>query len=223
MSNPLHTRVTRIVMGSIHALLDKAENVAPAAVLMQSVREIEQVADEVRAELGLAAANRHLAQQQRSNLSKEYDSLTVALTAALGDKRDDLAKSAIARQLDIEAQLPPLDAKVETLTQQTQELSGFVDTLMGKKREMEAAIRAFENAHQQADTTTANPAATGSTREAKIDAAQNAFDTLYQRQTGLDVAGQGTPLAQATQLNELHNLVRENTINARLAALKAKP
>ena len=222
MSDALHSRVTRIVMGSVHALLDKVENVAPASVFMQSVREIEQVADEVRAELGLVAANHYLAQQQRSSLDKEYNKLTSALSVALGDNRDDLAKSAIARQMDIETQLPILDASLATLVQQTQELSGFVDALVGKKREMEAAIHAFETSRQRPDKTNASPAGSSNTWTAKIEAAKNTFDTLYQNQTGLNVAGHSIPLAQTTQLNELHGLVRENTINERLAALKAK-
>jgi phage shock protein A len=63
----------------------------------------------VRAELGLVAANRHLAQQQHLRLNREHDALGVALTTALQEARDDLAKTAIARQIDIEAQLPILE------------------------------------------------------------------------------------------------------------------
>ena len=39
---------------------------------------------------------------------------------------------------------------------------------------------------------------------------------------GLDLAGRGTSLEQTAKLKELGDLVRENKINERLAALKAK-
>jgi phage shock protein A len=54
-----------------------------------------------------------------------------------------------------------------------------------------------------------------------VQAAQSAFDRTYQRQTGLEAAGRGATLEQATRLRELNDLARENKISERLAALKA--
>jgi phage shock protein A len=55
-----------------------------------------------------------------------------------------------------------------------------------------------------------------------LHAAQSAFDRTYQRQTGLDAASRGASLEQAAKMKELGDLVRDNKINERLAALKAK-
>jgi phage shock protein A len=222
MADSLGQRVSRIIAGGAHALLDKIEDAAPVAVLEQSVREVDNIADEVRAELGRVVANRHLAQQQHLNLNKEHDSLGQSLGQALAGGRDDLAKPAIARQIDIEAQLPVLEASLADLASQEKELTGYVDALMGKKREMEAAIRDFEASRAAANSASlAGGSATGALG-AKLASAQSAFDRTYQRQTGLDAAGRGTTLEQAAKLKELSDLVRENKINERLAALKAK-
>ena len=222
MADTLRQRVSRVIAGGAHALLDKIEDATPVAMLEQSVREVEGIADEVRSELGRTVANRHLAQQQHLNLNKEHELLGASIDEALNNGREDLTKPAIARQIDIEAQLPVLEASLAELATQEKELTGFVDALMGKKREMQTAIREFEQTRQQADSAANRGAGIATPVGAKLHAAQSAFDRTYQRQTGLDAAGRGATLEQAAKLKELGDLVRENKINERLAALKAK-
>jgi phage shock protein A len=222
MSETLRQRVSRAIAGGAHALMDKIEDTAPVAILEQSVREVDSITDEVRAELGRTVANRHLAQQQHLNLNKEHEQLSASIEQALSSDRDDLAKPAIARQIDIEAQLPVLESSLAELASQEKELGGFVDALMGKKREMQKAINDFEKSRQTSSLSISTKGGTGSTIEGKLQSAQTAFDRTYQRQTGLDAAGRGASLEQAAKLKELGDLVRENKINERLAALKTK-
>ena len=54
MADTIATRVARIIAGGTHALLDKAEDLAPDAVMTQSIREIEQVIAEAASFLGAA-------------------------------------------------------------------------------------------------------------------------------------------------------------------------
>lgn len=221
MADNLRTRVARVIAGGMHALLDRIEDATPVAMLEQSVREVAQITDEVRAELGRVVANRHLAQQQHARLNKEHDTLSSSLATALAGARDDLARPAISRQLDIEAQLPVLEASLSQFAQEEKELSGYVDALMGKKREMEKAIRDFEASRRTAESAALRHGSPASKTEAKLQAAQSSFDRTYERQTGLDATGRGATLEQAAKLGELTEMVRENKINERLAALKA--
>lgn len=222
MADTLRQRVSRVIAGGAHALMDKIEDAAPVAILEQSVREVENIVDEVRAELGRAVANRHLAQQQHLNLNKEHEQLGASIQQALDNNREDLAKPAIARQIDIEAQLPVLESSLADLGAQEKELTGYVDALMGKQREMQAAIRDFEQSRKNADSAAARGTGVSTPVGAKLQAAQSAFDRTYQRQTGLDTAGRGTSLEQSAKLKELGDMVREHKINERLTALKAK-
>jgi hypothetical protein len=41
MADTLRQRVSRVIAGGAHALLDKIEDAAPVAILEQSVREVE--------------------------------------------------------------------------------------------------------------------------------------------------------------------------------------
>lgn len=220
MTDSLRSRVTRVIAGGAHALLDKLENIAPVAALEQSVRELEQVTGDVRAELGRVVANRHLTQQQHLKLNQEHDAMGAALATAIANQRDDLAKPAIARQIDIEAQLPVLESSLSELGQQDKELSGFIDALMGKKREMLSAIADFETSRRVADSSTPGPRA-GTTAAAKVQAVQSAFDRIYQRQTGLSPTQHTANLQQSSQLLELQQLALDDKINERLASLKA--
>ena len=221
MSNTLRQRVSKVIAGGAHALLDKIEDAAPVAMLEQSVREVESIAEEVRAELGRTVANQHLAQQQHLYLNREHEQLGAAIEQALQSGREDLAKPAIARQIDIEAQLPVLESSLAELASEEKELGGFVDALLGKKREMQQAISDFEKSREAAASRGSGGLGAGPL-QAKLQSAQSAFDRTYQRQTGLDAAGRGASLEQAAKLKELGDLVRDNQINDRLAALKRK-
>jgi phage shock protein A len=220
MADSLRVRVARVIAGGAHALIDKIEDAAPVAMLEQSVREVDAIIDEVRAELGLIAANRHLAQQQHLSLNREHEQLAASISTALNESRDDLAKTAISRQLDIEAQLPILETSLAELGGREKEMSGFVDALLGKKREMETAIRDFESSRRAADASTAMTANATNKMGAKLDAAQSSFDRTYQRQSGLSPAARGATLEQSARLKELNDMVRDNKISERLQALK---
>jgi phage shock protein A len=104
--------------------------------------------------------------------------------------------------------------------QKEKELTGYVDALMSKRREMDAAIRDFEAARSQAQAPSLEPTSASPVAQ-RLQAAQAAFDRTHQRHTGLTATGRHASLEQAAKLRELDQLTRDNKINERLAALKA--
>lgn len=222
MSDSLKNRVGRVIAGGVHALLDRLEDQAPEAMMEQSVREAETVITDVRHELGTVSANRHLAQQQHAKLNGQHASLASQIEEALASGRDDLAHSAVARQLDIEAQLPVLEASLAELARQERELQGYVAALLAKKREMQEALSDFRKSRSSASTTGAGGGiASGSRVEQRIEGIANQFDRIYERQTGLSGTARGASLQQSANLKELDDMVRDNKIAERLAQLKA--
>jgi len=220
MVDTLRARVGRVVAGGVHALLDKIEDQAPEAMMQQAVRELDAVTDEVREALGRAAANRHLAQQQHADLNRRHAELAANIEQAIAQQRDDLARAAVARQLDIEVQLPVLEATLGDLAKEEAELKGYADALQGKKRDMEDAISAYVASRRVVASPTSAVGA-GAT-QAKANAATGAFDRVYQRQTGLTAAAQGASLDQAAKLKELDDMVRANKVEERLAQFKSR-
>ena len=222
MADSLQTRVGRVIAGSVHALIDRLEDQAPEAMMAQSIREADAVINEVRHELGRVSANRHLSQQQHAKLNSQHAGLSEQLEQALAQQRDDLVRAAVARQLDIEAQLPVLENTLSELARQEAELKGFVAALLAKQREMEDAAAEFAKSRAAAAASAPGQGvAGGSSAEHRMGAVTGAFDRLYQRQTGLSGTSRSTGLQQAAQLKELDDLVRNHQIAERMAQLKA--
>lgn len=219
MADSLKTRVGRVIAGGVHALLDKIEDLNPQAAMEQAIREADGVIDEVRHELGTVSANRHLAQQQHAKLNRSHEELRDQIAQALGAQRDDLARAAVSRQIDIEAQIPVLETTLADLARQEQELQGFTAALLAKKREMQEALAEFRKS--RAATESAAQPVGQSNVEQRLGKVADAFDKIYQRQTGLDGTQRAGTLDQAARLSELEAMVRDHKIAERLAQIKA--
>ena len=224
MSESLARRVARLVSGGFHAMLDKAEDCMPEAVMQENIRELERTIDEVRAELGKVLAQKHLATKKLADENNRHEQLGGQIASALDAGREDLAKAGIAEQLDIEARLPVLEQSLADCSSQERELDAFVAALLAKKREMQAALDDWKRVQTNTGSAAAGSGA-DSNKMAQLERAaeQNGvqFNRVLQRQGGIGIASPDA--AQAAALQELSDLGREAQIAARLAALKAKP
>ena len=224
MSESLARRVARLVSGGFHAMLDKAEDCIPEAVMQENIRELERTIDEVRTELGKVLAQKHLATKKLADENNRHEQLAGQIANALDVGREDLAKAGIAEQLDIEARLPVLEQSLADCSSQERELDAFVAALLAKKREMQAALDDWKRAQASIGGATSGGGADGN-KMAQLERAaeQNGvqFNRVLQRQGGIGIASPDA--AQAAALQELSDLGREAQIAARLAALKAKP
>jgi phage shock protein A len=216
MTDTIATRVSRLVAGSAHALLDRAESLAPEMAMAQNIREIEQVIDEVRSDLGKAEAAKHLAQRQIARLGAEHEELSGKLGFALEQARDDLATAAIARQTDIEDLLPVLQRSLDEQSAHSAELESFIVALNAKRRELSQALQAFQSAQVAVGSSVTGH----SDRVARVEGAERAFGDVLARQSGFDLA-QGGICRDAGKLHELAEMQRQHRIAERLAAAKA--
>jgi len=220
MSESIATRVGRLISGSLHAAVAAVENAAPDVVMEQSVREIDGAVDDVRAELGRVLAAKHLANQRLAEENRRHEELSAQIEVAVAQKRDDLAEAAIARQMDIEAQLPVLEKAIADGAVRQKEMEGFVAALQARRREMEAELNAFRAAQKVTENALASEGAmagSGSV-ERKVDRAESAFARVMSNAGVPSVPG-GT--RDAAKLAELNELSRQNRIRERLEAVKA--
>lgn len=218
MADSIGTRVARIVAGNIHSLLDSLENTNPEAGMNQAIREVESVIDEVSVTLGRAAANKHLALTNLAEQNRRHEQFAAEVDFAVAQNRDDLAKAAIARQLDIEVQIPILEKAITNISCEEKELEGYVAALRAKRREMEDALHHFlaSRSSQAASPQTAAPLAS------KVERAGADFERILARQTGIPGLGAGADAQTAAKLKELADLARRHRIDERLAVLKAQ-
>jgi phage shock protein A len=219
MTDTIASRVTRVIGGSVHALLDAVENATPEATMAQAIREVDQATDEVRSELGRVEAVKHLATSSLNKLNTQKETLSEQIDLAMGKGDEALARAGIAKQIDIDDQIPVLQHSLQDAIARGNELEGYIAALLAKKREMEAALQDFIAAHKAASAPAAANASSG-TIQGKVDRAGSAFDRALARQTGL--AGMSSAVnPDAAKLRELQEMARAHRIDERLAALKA--
>lgn len=220
MADSITTRISRLIAGGAHALLDRAENLAPEASMMQSIREIEQVADEVRGDLGRAEAGKHLALSQMARLNAEHEALSAQIDAALANGREDLARTAIGRQADIEDLLPVLQKNFDEQSDQAKELESYVVALLAKKRELEQLLADYHARLGRAPSAADVAETRDDGRQMRADGAAASFGRVLARQTGATGLTSGL-VGDAGRLKEIAELQREHRISERLATIKA--
>ena len=224
MNESITSRVGRIISGSLNALVDAVENAVPETVMEQAIREIDAVIDDVRAELGRVIANKHLANTRLMEENKKHEELTEKIELAVSQSREDLAEAAISQQLDIEAQIPVLEATIGDCVAQEKELEGYINALQAKKREMKDELHQFRDAKKATGSTgsTAGASDNASSAESRVNKATSTFDRVVEKATGVLSGSSPADRATATKLAELYDLARKNRIQERLAAVKNK-
>jgi phage shock protein A len=223
MKESIGNRVGRLLAGSVNALIDAVENAAPEVVMEQALREIDGAVDEVRAELGKVLAGKHLASKRLMEENRRHEELSAQIEVAVKQSREDLAEAAIARQFDIEAQLPVLEANIADAAERQKELEGYVAALNGRRREMEAELAEYRAAQKRAAATAGSGHAGGSGGSdvaRRVGQAESAFARVMGAATG--VPGSNALGADAAKLAELEDLARKNRIRERLEQIKAK-
>jgi len=224
MSEPLTSRVGRIIAGSFHAIVDAVENAAPETIIEQAIREIESTTTEVRADLGTVEAQRHLTAKRLAEESSRHELLADQAALAVEQGREDLARAAIERQIDIEAQIPVLEARMADFAEEKARLEGYVNALLARRREMREALADLRKLTEQksAGAGTADPVLNSPSTQVRVERATDAFERIFQRQVGLNALAGGTN-ETAAQLAELEAMSRRNRVQERLAQLKARP
>ena len=219
MAEGLAKRVGRIVSGSINAVIDAVEDSAPEMIMEQAIREIDGAIDEVRAELGKNIAAKHMAHKNLAEKNAKYEDLSEKIEVAVSAGRDDLAEVAIARQLDIEAQIPVIEHTISECSEHEKELEAYITALQSKKREMQEELKACREVARNMENNVA-----GNTQNAihqKAAGATSAFDRMLNKHGIVSGVG-GVDVQNAAKIAELEALARDNRVKERLAALKSK-
>lgn len=211
MSDNITNRVNRLISGSINALIDAAENLSPELVMQESIREIDTAISEVRHELGKAVVLQHNTQERINSEKAKFQELNEQIQVALKEEREDLAESAISKQLDIEAQLPILTKSLEDTAKQTVKLESYITALQAKNREMSRELESFK----KRKNTQESSSETNSSTAQDVSKSEAAFNRVM----GINVPF--TEHTDESKLAELEELTRKNRIQERLNALKA--
>lgn len=218
----LISRIGRILVGNVNALVDSVEGAQPEVVMEQALREIDQAIEDAENIQGRHLAQRHLLTKQIARDTEEHEKLTGQTRVAIQESRDDLARSAVDAQIDIESKLKTLKDELAQVSTQEEKFAESIAALRAKRREMEDALVGFRTAKVSQSMTETGARGLGHhpADDAMADAkqAQSVFERAFQKATGIRP---GLDQPNNASLRELERLYKQKQVDDRLAALKA--
>src|SRR3954468_14761138 len=121
MAESIFVRVQKVVSGGLDSAVASAEQLSGTSLMRQAIRDMEDAIAKARDGAEAARARRLQAEHQITGARHQLATLHEQARFALGKGRDDLAEAAIARQIEIEAQIGRLDAaRAEAATEERQ-------------------------------------------------------------------------------------------------------
>lgn len=221
MSENLIDRVKRLVSGSLNSMVDAVENASPELVMKEAIREVDNVIVQLRDELGKLVADKHLATKRLMDANQKHEELSSNIQLAVREGRDELAQAAIERQMDLEAQMPVLEAAIQDASARENELDSYINALKARKREMEAELDSFVASQEAAAAPGSDQAraSRASDTESRLDKADEAFNRAMKAGSSLPGLERGER-KDAARLAELEELARANRVAERLASVK---
>jgi phage shock protein A len=218
MSESIVIRVKRIVTANVFDVVERMEKSQAEIVMKEAVREVEIAISDIRTEQGKAKLRHVQASKQHEAHQKKVAELAEKMDFAIEQGRDDLAKAAIARQMDLEAQMKVLTEAVVEAEAEEAKLADYVVALQARKRDMEDQLKVIVAA--KADVAATMPGADVNAPMARADNATEVFRRAMDGATNLQ--SMKSTAADMSKLNELEQLSQAAMIEKRLEAAKLR-
>jgi len=216
MADSIFVRVQRVVSGGVGSAVDAAERLSGTSMMRQAIRDMDSAIERARDEGDSARSKRLQAAHRLQECRKQLATLKEQAQFALAKERLDLAEAAIARQLDVEAQIASFAKAESEAAAVERKLEESAAELKLRRGQMYDELRSFEAA-QRAGTGEGSESP-DSRLQRRAERAQEAFERAMDSAGGLS-GGRASPEA-AAKVAELEALQREAAIAERLAALQ---
>lgn len=234
MANSILGRISTLSRANIHALLDRAED--PEKMLDQMIRDFTDNIAEAEKAVAQTVGNLRLLEddlKEASETSQEWiaralaasqkaDALRAEGKTAEADRFDELARTALRRQLSFEEQAKTYAAQVEQQTVLTEKLKAGLNTMRERRGELvqkrdELVARAKM---AQASVKVQEAVKSISVVDPTSDLAR--FEERIRRQEALARGMEEVSVSSIeAQFDELDDEIDDLTVEARLEALKS--
>lgn len=220
MTETLVVRVKRIVSANISDVVDRMEKSQAEIVMKEAVREVDRAISDIRMEQGKALQRGKQAFNQIESYTAKLANLSEKLDFAVAQGRDDLAKAAIGRQVDFEAQIKVLTEAAADSDAEQGKLAEYVVALDARKRDMEAELKIIAQAKAEAEA--AMPEALK--KDGPLARADNAVDAFKRAMESANHLAGAKSASQedAAKLAELDKLSHAEMIERRLQEVKLR-
>lgn len=213
-------RVSSILRANVNDLLDHAED--PEKLLNQIIRDMEEALRQADSQVAEQIAQQKMIQNDLDNAKKQADEWSKKAELAVSKGADDLAREALRRANDYQAQITVFQKQLDAQTRAVQELKGKRDQLESKyqdaKRNRDTLIARAKRAQAQQQVTKA--AATISSVDYASDLAH--MERRIQEMEARAAAGSEVAEEKASVEGKIAKLAEDDAVEQQLAALKQK-
>src|SRR4051812_8902795 len=207
MADSIFVRVQKVMSGGLDGAVGSVEQLSGTTLMRQAIRDVDDTIASARDGAEAARARRLQAEHQAGAARQQLATLHEQARFALGKGRDDLAEAAIARQIEIEAQIGRLDAaRAEAATEERQ-LEESRTGLNLRKGRMEEDLAAFQSARRSAELDGAAPGAPDARIHRRAERAEESFRRAMAAAGAVPPGG--TDDGAAAKVVEIETLQRE--------------
>lgn len=214
----IFSRFADIINSNISALLDKAED--PEKMVRLIIQEMEDTLVEVRSTSAKVLAEKKELQRRINRVLEQVQDWQDKAELALSKDREDLAKAALVEKQKASALADTLNQELavidEHIARLKEEISLLQEKLLDAKARQKTIILRTQTASSRLEVKK-------QLDSSKIDNAMLKFEQYERRVEGLEAQVESYDLAsKKTLADEFAALAAEDSVNAELAALKAK-
>lgn len=212
----LMDRVATLVRANLNDLLDKAEN--PEKMLKQVILDMENQFIQVKTQVAIALADRHLLEKKKSENAAKYAEWMRKAELAVDKKDDELARAALERAVSFQVLADNFDQQIANHHTQVESMKAALKRLEVKLEEARAKAELLIVQHRRSRAThrAANAQHSSGTEH-------GAFERMRSKVAREEALGRakGELLGDDVDLR-LHALERDQKISALLEEIKAK-
>ncbi len=170
------TRISRLFSADVHAVLDRIEE--PAALLKQSLREMEAAVADLRRQLQQREAERSRISQRCAQVDQQIEQINQELDLSFDAENDELIRRCLRRRLLRQRQRAQLEQQATQLDAEIAELRPRLATRSEQMTELQQKAALFDIPTPESESEDAD---TFAVTEADVDLAL--LRELQQRRT----------------------------------------
>jgi len=212
----LFSRAGRLLAGIAVEAIERAEGNNKQAVVKQAIREIEAAEQEARDDLARERAQEWRLKARQAEIAREMEALNAQIATAVAGGRDDLARSGIARQMDLEAQFEVVGKALEESEDKIETVLTTLRAIMSGLQDAEARLAELKKSEEQ-ETASKSGGAKRAAGHANAAAKSAKASRAIARTVGVPAS-----MAPSKDIDELSKLHRDKEIAERLAKLKSE-
>ncbi len=213
-------RISTILRANVSDLLDRAEN--PEAMLNQIIRDMEDTLKQADSDIAEQIAQQKMIQLDLDSTKRQAEAWRQKAELAVSKNADDLARPALGRAQDYEAQVALYQKQLDTQTHAVEEMKAKTDAL---RQKYESAVRNRDLLISRAKRAQAQARVTQAT--ARISTVDYPSDLHHMERRIQETEARADAQAEvaaskSTSEDKIAALEKDDRVEQELAALKAK-